>query len=432
MSAALVCFAGVFLLSGSMVLCIVNRLIPRQIGFNRRVLLCLVPSGFEEVIAKGVGEMISDREEDGYFTLVHSLYFPSRRWGRAVWSPRQTIWLIPLIGRWLRQMEWRCLYETINGVMLLGLTLLMSPWARRQIDVIRGQDPAIMGVLATWLSILSGRPCCVSIHADHDKRHVLDPERGSVLFWGRRWVASVLEWLALRGAKQVWVIRPSLIPWVKRRGVELERIRVIPHGVALEEWSLPEEDVNTFRERHGLDGEKVVLFVGRLERVNYVDDALHIATIVLRHRQDVTFVFLGDGSQRHRLEVLSQELGISRKVQWKGFRPREEVRCWRGASDVQLCLMGGFSLLEAAASSCPVISYDVEWHHEVIRPGETGILVPEHDTAQAAAELLRLLDHHEEAQKLAHRALQVVQERYAWTLTSELRKAAYRQLMESV
>jgi len=39
--------------------------------------------------------------------------------------------------------------------------------------------------------------------------------------------------------------------------------------------------------------------------------------------------------------------------------------------------MGGFSLIEAYAAGRPVVSYDVEWHSELVKNNETGFLIPE-------------------------------------------------------
>lgn len=430
LAVAVLCLPGVSLFIVAGALWLVTRCVPVRRTPGRRVLLCLVPSGFEEIVEKGVGELITEREEDGYWTHVYSVYWPSRSLGILAWSPRQTIWKVPAAGRFLRRHGFRLSYETLNALMLLAMAAGASVWVRRRVDVIRGQDPAIMGVLAVWLSRFSGVPCCVSIHADHDKRYDLDPQQGTVAFWGRRDLANASERLALRGARQVWVIRPSLIPWVRRYGIDPARIRVIPHGVVPEDWTLPEPTLQAFRARQGFNGQKLVLVVGRLVRTNYVDDVLRIAAIVRRHRQDVAFVVLGDGSERQSLEEMTKTLGIAQAVHWKGFRPREEVRYWRGITDVQLCLMGGFSLLEAAASGRPTISYDVEWHREVIQDRQTGLLIPEHDTAQAAAGLLWVLDHPEEARELATRARRLIEERYTWRATSQSRQAAYDQLIQ--
>ena len=173
---------GFLLLAAGATLWLLCRCIPRPRSGQRKVLLCLVPSGFEEIAQKGVSSLISEREEDGFLTHVYSIYFPSERWGRLPWSPRQSIWKIPRVARRWRQWGFRDLFEILNGLTLLGTLLVIAPWVRRRIDLIRGQDPAIMGAAAFWLSFLTGIPYCVSIHADHKKRYHLDPKRGTVAF----------------------------------------------------------------------------------------------------------------------------------------------------------------------------------------------------------------------------------------------------------
>ena len=54
--------------------------------------------------------------------------------------------------------------------------------------------------------------------------------------------------------------------------------------------------------------------------------------------------------------------------------------------------MGGFSLIESCAAGSPAIAYDVEWHGELVRDGETGFLLAEGDAAGLVAAVERLLD----------------------------------------
>ena len=61
-----------------------------------------------------------------------------------------------------------------------------------------------------------------------------------------------------------------------------------------------------------------------------------------------------------------------------GFVDSQEVRNLRQLSYINLSLMGGFfSLIECCASGRPTISYEVEWHSELIENERTGYLVKE-------------------------------------------------------
>jgi glycosyltransferase involved in cell wall biosynthesis len=89
------------------------------------------------------------------------------------------------------------------------------------------------------------------------------------------------------------------------------------------------------------------------------------------------------------LTSLSEEPGI----RWLG--PIADVRTvWRRAAIALLPSTYGEgvpkALLEAAACSRPIIATDVPGCREVVRPGETGILVPPRDIARLAAAIAEL------------------------------------------
>ena len=66
--------------------------------------------------------------------------------------------------------------------------------------------------------------------------------------------------------------------------------------------------------------------------------------------------------------------------------------------------LAGLALVEGALSGTPIVAYDYEWHSELIRTDETGILVPHRDTDAMAAAICALLDDSERGEDLGERA----------------------------
>jgi len=114
-----------------------------------------------------------------------------------------------------------------------------------------------------------------------------------------------------------------------------------------------------------------------------------------------------------------------------GFRSREVVAAVRQASAVSLCLMGGFSLIEACAASSPVVSYDVEWHHELVHEGETGFLVPEHDVDRLKTAVERLLDDPVLGRTLGQAARVLALSRHDVAMTTAIKRQCYLDLLKS-
>lgn len=138
-------------------------------------------------------------------------------------------------------------------------------------------------------------------------------------------------------------------------------------------------------------------------------DFLKAAADLLRRHQDAYFVLAGDGSpafSKHQAE----ELGIAERVRFPGFVT--DMPAALAAMDVAVCastrgegLTG--SLREALAMARPVVSTDVAGNRELVRDGETGLLVPVGDPPALAHAISRLLSDPGDAAKLgaAGRAL---------------------------
>jgi glycosyltransferase involved in cell wall biosynthesis len=104
---------------------------------------------------------------------------------------------------------------------------------------------------------------------------------------------------------------------------------------------------------------------------------------------------LGDGELRQSLLQLADELGIADQVTFMGFQrdPFSYMRCadifvlssrWEGFGNV---------IVEAMAMGTPVVSTDCpHGPAEIIKDGQTGLLVPTQDPDALAAALQRLID----------------------------------------
>jgi glycosyltransferase involved in cell wall biosynthesis len=136
-------------------------------------------------------------------------------------------------------------------------------------------------------------------------------------------------------------------------------------------------------------------------------------------RDDFIVLFVGDGPEGVRLKTLVKECNLTSVVMFAGFQPREVVISIQRHSFIALCLKGGFSLIEACAAGCPPISYNIEWHYELVKNGETGFLVKENDLDSLTKAAIYLLDHPREAKEM-----------HNISHTSEVKKYCYRKLLK--
>jgi glycosyltransferase involved in cell wall biosynthesis len=334
-----------------------------------------------------------------------------------------TDWL-PFRGRfrWLRR--------TAAPLHLLRTLAVLVQFVRRErCDLVRATDPCFSGLIGWFTARLTGRPLCVSIHADFDKRHDLGGASAGATLLGSRAAATLVERFVLRRAEMVMPIRESLRPYALRLGARPERIRIIPHGTDLSAFVAPEPlDVWSLFDIPRAN--RLVSFAGRLVRENYIDDVLDVARRLGAVRRDFTMLVLGDGPEADRVRAaVGSDAVLRQVVRLVGFQRRGVVAAVRRRSAASLCLMGGFSLIEACAAASPVVAYDVEWHAELIRDGETGFLVPEHDLACLTSVVSRLLDDGELGAALGRRAQDLAVSRHGLDRSTAVKKDCYLELL---
>ncbi len=211
----------------------------------------------------------------------------------------------------------------------------------------------------------------------------------------------------------------------------MARLRQIYHGTDLERFAF---------QPCGLAAPPLILSVGRLVEKKGLDHLVS-ACALLRDRGWRFQCRIVAGS-RDRWEELSAQicgLGLESLVTLEGPLDQEEVRRWyRQASVFVLpCLVAGDGdrdgipnvLVEAAAAGVPIVSTPVTGIPELVRDGETGLVVPERDPAALAVAIARLLDSPELCARLRERARACVEERFdlrrnAAAVAAELRLAA--------
>ncbi len=216
-------------------------------------------------------------------------------------------------------------------------------------------------------------------------------------------------------------------------GASPDRVYVIPPGVDGERFS-PTCQADA-RAELGLNGEKVLLYVGRLERLKGID-TLFKAVAQLEHTDGLR-LYVAGGSRgapgMRRLLCLARDLGIRHKVKFLGSLPQERLRTYYNAADV--CVLPsyyesfGFAALEAAACGKPVVASRVGGLTTVVNDGETGFLV-NWRCPGPFVERLDLLLNNEEMRNEMGKAARLHSQTLTWDAAADRLMHAYSQLVE--
>jgi D-inositol-3-phosphate glycosyltransferase len=175
-----------------------------------------------------------------------------------------------------------------------------------------------------------------------------------------------------------------------------ETISVIPCGVNLDLFRPIKREIA--RCNLGLNGESIILFVGRIVPLKGIDNLLEAMTYLERKRRIKLVVIGGDEhsqTEMQKLKSLSRSLKIHESVIFLGLVKQEMLPFFYSAAD--LCVVPsyyesfGLVVLESLACGTPVVATKVGGAESAIRHGETGYVVIDNDPCRLADKITLLL-----------------------------------------
>jgi len=265
--------------------------------------------------------------------------------------------------------------------------------------------------IAYFVSRIVGIPLVTTHHG---------PLRGKkyLSFWGDR-VISVCE----SGKKH-------LASYFK---VNPNKITVIYNGIELNNLPKKVQIQNVLKEMKLDSRYPIVGSIARLSPEKGQKYLLRAIREVLKVRPRVQFVIVGDGPLRDALEKLSTNMGLNKNVLFIGFR--NDIRTILASLDflVLPSLQEGLPLtiLEAFATSKPVIATNVGGVSEAVINGKTGILVPSRNHKALADAMILLFNNEAMKIEMGKRGRNLLEQKF--NLKEMIRKTeeVYRQLLNS-
>lgn len=158
----------------------------------------------------------------------------------------------------------------------------------------------------------------------------------------------------------------------------------------------------------------LIVTVGHLTPQKGVKYLLVASAHILREVPNAQILVVGDGSQKHELEIMAEKLGVHKKVGFTGWR--DDARDIMAAADVIVLpsLVEGmpYSMLEAMVSGTPVVSTSTGGIPELLLDRETGFLVPPRQPRALSDAIVYLLQNKDIAVQMGIAGRRRVEEQF--------------------
>jgi len=201
---------------------------------------------------------------------------------------------------------------------------------------------------------------------------------------------------------------------IKRRFEEIgvKNIKIIPNGINLKRFQNLDRKMN--RKKLGLKDEFTIITVARLEKVKGIKYLIKALALL---NDKYKLLIIGNGSERKNLENLTEKLNLQDRVRFLGEILKEEIPKYLSAADcfVLPSLSEGFGIviLEAMAVNIPVIATKIGGVLDIIKDGETGVLVDPKNPEQISKALFKLCSQPEFSKQLIEQAFSNLS-KYNW------------------
>jgi glycosyltransferase involved in cell wall biosynthesis len=113
---------------------------------------------------------------------------------------------------------------------------------------------------------------------------------------------------------------------------------------------------------------------------------------VARRFPAARLVCAGTGTLASQMQRRAEELGVADRLHLLGNLDLSELPPLLASSDLILAAHMGYTLVEAGLTGVPIVTYDYDFHGEVISDGETGFLAPLRDVNGLAEQACRVLE----------------------------------------
>jgi len=247
-----------------------------------------------------------------------------------------------------------------------------------------------------------------------------------------------MEAEACKNADHVFALTQALKDIMIDRGVDGEKITILPNGVDGDQFQ-PLEKNSKLAEKLGYTDDNVVIgYIGSIVDYEGIDDLVRsFRKVIDQGHTHARLLIVGDGAVWEMVKDLTNDLDLNKYVTFTGRIPHDEVPDYYSLVDIAPFPRKALPVTEAVSPLKPfealamqkcIISSNVAALDEIIIEGQTGLKFAKGSDDALAATLVKAISDPDLRYKLASQGREWVLENRDWRIISKKITDVYDQL----
>ncbi len=299
-------------------------------------------------------------------------------------------------------------------------------------DILHAHSPALNGLAALKMSKRYAIPLIYECRAFWEDAAV---DHGTTQEGSLRYrITKALETYVFKHADAVTTICEGLRKDIISRGVDADKITVIPNAVDIDKFIFGEKSDPELVQQLNLVGNTVLGFIGSFYAYEGLLLLLDALPEIIKIQPNVRLILVGGGPQQQAISGKIVALGLQNHVILTGRVPHEQVQRYYNLVDIFVYprlsmrltdLVTPLKPLEAMAQGRLLVASDVGGHHELVRDRETGYLFKAGDQASLAQTVLYALADQSRWNEIRHAGRHYVEAERNWQRSVDRYREVY-------
>jgi glycosyltransferase involved in cell wall biosynthesis len=291
-------------------------------------------------------------------------------------------------------------------------------------DIIHAHWTLPQGLIGILAKKFFKIPCVTSIH-------------GSDIFGLNSALFKAFNTIVIRNSDVCTANSRATAKIARKLGIN-NNIKILPMGVDTDSFQKT-HDIDSLKRKYKLKG-PAILFVGRLIDWKGPDYLIKAMPEILLRFPTAKLLIIGSGPLKEKLVSLVEGFTLNEHVIFIDRVPQQELVTFYSTADIFVLpsiinekseTEGlGVVLLEAMACGLPVIGSDVGGISDIIKNGETGLLVCQKDSKDLGNQIIRLLTDASLRGKVVGNARNLIETQFSWEVVAERFIKVYRDVLK--